>query len=180
MRKVILSMMVSIDGYMESRDPTEYWTTWDEEMAAYMMDFFSKVDTFIYGRKAYEAMIDYWPPLTDPFATIMNQTPKLIFSRTLENVTWNGTLLRDNGVEEIKKRKLQPGKDMALFAGANLAATFIEHNLIDEYRLIVNPIVLAEGKPLFGDRLQLKLRQVKTFSCGNVILYYEPPVPHLT
>jgi dihydrofolate reductase len=94
MRKVILSMMVSIDGYMESRDPTEYWTTWDEEMA--------------------------------------------------------------------------------LFAGANLAATFIEHNLIDEYRLILNPIVLAEGKPLFRDRLHLTLQQARTFSCGNVILYYKP------
>jgi dihydrofolate reductase len=174
MRKVILSMMVSIDGYIESSDPNEYWHTWNEEMAAYMMDFFKTVDTFIYGRKSYEAMIAYWPPLTDEFATIMNQTPKLVFSRTLDTVTWNATLIKENGPQELQRLKRRAGKDMVLFAGADLAETLIDHNLIDEYRLIVNPIALGGGKPLFRRRLNLALWQTQKFACGNVILYYKP------
>lgn len=165
-------MMVSVDGYMESTDPGEYWTSWDEEMAAYMTDFFRSVDTFIYGRKSYEAMIAYWPPLSDPFAYIMNKMPKLVFSRTLETATWNATLMRNIDPEEVRELKRQPGKDLALFAGAELAANFMEHDLIDEYRLIVNPISLAAGKPLFKHRRKLDLRRVAQFACGNVLLIY--------
>ena len=174
MRKVILSMMISVDGYIAGPDPNENWFTFDEEMAAYMMEFFSTVDTYIYGRKAYEEMIAWWPPLTDPFARVMNETPKLVFSRTLDAVTWNSTLIKDNGVEEIRRQKKLPGKDMALFAGANLAQFFMVHQLIDEYRLIVNPIALGGGTPLFRQRQNLSLKKVQQFACGNLIQYYEP------
>ena len=167
-------MMVSLDGYIESKDRYESWTNWDKEMADYMMDFFSTVDTFIYGRRSYEDMVAYWPPLTDPFAQVMNQMPKLVFSRTLEKAEWNATILGEDGLDEIKRRKQLPGKDIALFAGADIAAAFIEHNLIDEYRLIVNPVALAEGKPLFQKRLQLNFKQARAFACGNTILFYEP------
>lgn len=177
MRKVILSMMVSVDGFIEGEDPEYNWHNWDGEMAAYMMAFFKTVDTFIYGRKSYEAMIAYWPALNDEFANVMNQTPKIVFSRTLENVSWNSRLVKSNGVEEIQSLKNQDGKNMVLFAGANLAETFIKNQLIDEFRLIVNPILLGSGKPLFKnihEIYNLKLKDTIPFSCGNIILIYEP------
>jgi dihydrofolate reductase len=177
MRKVILSMMVSVDGYIEAKDPNYYWHTWNEEMAAYMMGFFQTVDTFIYGRKAYEEMITYWPPLDDEFAKVMNHTPKLVFSRTLETVTWNATLVRENAAAAIRQEKAKAGKDLALFAGADLAGFFINHDLIDQYRLIVNPVLLGEGKTLFKERAKMKnvrMRETVPFKCGNVLLVYEP------
>lgn len=177
MRKVILSMMVSVDGYVEGKDQEYNWHTWDNEMAAYMMDFFTTVDTFIYGRKSYESMIAYWPDLTDEFAKVMNQTKKLVFSRTLEKVIWNSQLIKSDAVEEIQQQKKQKGKNLVLFAGADLAETFIKNNLIDEYRIIINPVLLGDGKQLFKimeSVKKLKLKETKQFSCGNIILIYEP------
>lgn len=169
--------MVSIDGYIEAKDPEYYWHNWDEEMAGYMMGFFQTVDTFIYGRRSYQDMIAYWPQLDDEFAQVMNTTPKLVFSRTLGSVEWNSRLMREEGVEEIKRLKNQNGKNMVLFAGASLAETFIKSDLIDEYRLIVNPVVLGGGKPLFQNitrHFNLKLKEATSFRCGNVLLVYTP------
>jgi dihydrofolate reductase len=177
MRKVILSMMVSIDGYIEATDPKYNWHNWNEEMADYMMDFFKMLDTFIYGRKAYEDMIAYWPSLDDEFAKVMNRTPKLVFSKTLETVTWNARLIKENAAEAVMKEKEKAGKDMALFAGADIADFFINNDLIDEYRLIINPVLLGGGKTLFKERSKmkdLKLRETIPFKCGNVLLIYEP------
>ena len=169
--------MISIDGYVASTNPNEYWHIWDDEMSAYMMTFFKMVDTFIYGRKAYEEMIAYWPQLTDEFAMVMNKTPKLIFSRTLDKVEWNSRLIKDNALAEIQKLKQEEGKDMVLFAGPDLAETFIKNGLIDEFRLIVNPVVLGNGKPLFkniSETFHLKLKDVVKFNCGNILQIYEP------
>jgi|SRR5690625_617252 len=186
MRKVILSMMVSLDGFIEGFHQDQEWFTWDEEMESYMMNFFQTIDTFIYGRKAYEVMVGYWPtaasnpawPNRDQkFVDTMNNYPKLILSGTLDKVEWNGTLIKDNIAEEISNIKKQSGKDLALFAGADAAATFIQHDLIDEYRLIINPVVVGGGTPLFKnvqDRLNLKLLKAQTFPSGIVILHYEP------
>jgi dihydrofolate reductase len=175
---MILSMMVSADGYIEAPGNDINWHVFDEEMSEYMMGFFGTVDTFIYGRKSYELMLSFWPHESGPFADVMNQTSKIIFSKTLESVEWNSRLVKDNVVEEIGKLKQQPGKDAVLFAGADLAATFIRHNLIDEYRLIVNPVVLGAGTPLFKDvqkkPFNLQLVDTLTFGCGNVILIYRP------
>lgn len=177
MRKVILSMMLSVDGYFEGNDPEYNWHIWDDEMATYMMDFFTTVDTFIYGRKSYESMIAYWPDLSDEFANVMNQTKKLVFSKTLEKVSWNAELIKDNVVEEIQKQKIQSGKNLVLFAGADLAETFIKNNLIDEFRLIINPLLLGNGNQLFKKMdvsKSLRLKELKQFNCGNIILIYEP------
>ena len=169
--------MMFVDGYIEAQNPDEYWHNWNEEMSGYMMDFFKTVDTFIYGRKSYEDMIAYWPPLNGEFARFMNETPKLVFSNTLEDVSWNARLVKVDPKAEIEKQKHKEGKNMVLFAGADLAATFIRENLIDEYRLIVNPIVLGGGKPIFKNvikTLNLTLKEVIPFNCGNVILIYKP------
>jgi dihydrofolate reductase len=177
MREVILSMMVSVDGFIEASNPEEEWFVCDDEMAKYMMEFFSRVDTFLYGRVSYEAMLKYWPSATGEFADTMNRMPKIIFSRTLDKVGWNAKLIKDNIAEEIQKTKQQPGKDLALFAGADVASSFIKLGLIDEFRLIVNPVVLGSGKPLFKNiksKLKLKLIKSKSFNCGNIILFYVP------
>lgn len=169
--------MVSLDGFVASDDPEEYWHNWDDEMAAYMMEFFKSVDTFIYGRKSYEEMIAYWPPLSDEFATVMNETPKFVFSNTLKAAEWSATVLDKNGLEQIQKLKDTPGKDMVLFAGPQLLESFIKSELVDEFRLIINPIVLGSGKPLFRNLkkvLFMKLKNSIRFNCGNIILVYKP------
>lgn len=177
MRKLVLSMMVSTDGYIEGTNDDITWHVWDEEMSEYMMGFFDTVDTFLYGRKSYELMTQYWPSQTGEFADVMNETSKLVFSRSLNGVEWNSELIKENVADEVRQRKNQKGKNMVLFAGADIASTFIEHNLIDEYRLIVNPVVLGSGTPLFKDvknRLSLNLLQTTSFQCGNTLLCYEP------
>jgi dihydrofolate reductase len=96
----------------------------------------------------------------------------------LEKVEWkNSRLIKENIKEEMLRLKQQPGKDLVLFAGADIASTLLQLSLIDEYRIIVNPVVLSNGKPFFKDikeRLSLKLLNTKKFNCGNVILYYQP------
>lgn len=176
MRKIVVSILVSLDCYIEGKNPKEHWHNWNDEMTDYTMDFFSTVDTFIYGRKAYEDMIAYWPSHDDPFAKIMNATPKFVFSRTLKDTTWNSTLYKELDPDEMQKEKEKPGKDMVIFAGADIIKSFRKFDLIDEYRLIVNPVILGGGKPLFKDikdSVSLTLKSSKTFDCGNVLLIYE-------
>jgi dihydrofolate reductase len=146
-------------------------------MSDYMMGFFPRVDAFVYGRKSYELMISYWPQQQGEFADIMHSTRKYIYSRTLEEAGWNATILSEKLQEEMTKLKNLPGKDIVLFAGANLAGSFIKNRLIDEFRLIINPVVLGAGTPLFGrseSNLPLKLLDLQTFRCGNTLLVYEP------
>ncbi|AGA77688.1 dihydrofolate reductase family protein [Echinicola vietnamensis] len=178
-RKIILSMMVSLDGYSEGEEGDISWHRWNEEMDAYMMDFFPAVDTFIYGRKSYELMLEYWPDQKGEFAQVMNDTPKLVFSKTLEEARWNGSIIEDVNPQFIHQLKAQQGKDLVLFAGANLAGSFIRHHLIDEYRFIINPVVLGKGNDLFQKikgPLALELKASRQFSCGNTLLHYIDPL----
>lgn len=186
MRKVILSMMVSLDGYIEGPNHEMDWSVWDEEMEDYMMNFLRETDTFIYGRRAYEVMKQYWPHVTtDPnfpdrdmeFVQRMNETPKLILSRSLTDVEWNSRIIHgDHMPQEIKTIKNQPGKNLALFAGAETASFFINHDLIDEYQIIINPVILGSGTPLFNhirDKINVKLLKTQSFPSGIVILHYK-------
>jgi dihydrofolate reductase len=108
----------------------------------------------------------------------MNAIPKIVFSKTLEKAEWNNTRLIKGYVdEEILKLKQQPGQDWYIFGSADLAAYLTQRELIDEYRIIVNPVAIGSGMPLFKDlksRLDLKLIKARTFRSGNVLLYYEP------
>jgi len=108
----------------------------------------------------------------------MNSLPKFIFSRTVDKVVWNNTtIIRDNVADEIAKLKQQPGKDLMMFGGANLASTLMKLGLFDEYRLLLSPIVLGGGTPLFQggyDRFHLKLIEDKPFDTGAIMLRYEP------
>jgi len=178
MRKVILHMMASLDGFIEGPNKELDWHAWDDEMEKYADDLLSTVDAILLGRVAYELFADYWPSAKDSITPKMINLPKIVFSKTLEKVEWkNSRLVKENIAEEMSKMKQQPGKDLVLFGGAGIASTFIKLGLIDEYRIIVNPVVLGRGNPLFKglkDKLNLKLLKTKTYSSGNVILYYQP------
>lgn len=183
MRKLLFQMMVTLDGFFEGPNRGIDWHNVDDEFNEYAMDLLNNVDALLFGRVTYELMASYWPTASavanDPIvAGKMNNLPKIVFSHTLERVEWNNTrLVKKNTADEISKLKRQPGKDLAIFGSSDLAVTLIPVDLIDEYRIIVNPVVLGNGKPLFkGIRstLELKLLKTRTFRSGNVLLCYEP------
>ena len=186
MRKIILMMSVSLDGFIEGPNREIDWHMVDDELHAHFNEVLAAMGAFLSGRVTYELMAGFWPTAdTNPsstgamveFARIWPDMPKIVFSRTLERADWNTTVVRDVVVEEIMKLKAQPGGDLAL-GGADLAASFMRHDLIDEYRLYVNPIVLGQGKPLFppsDTRIDLRLAEIRTFGNGVVLLRYERP-----
>jgi dihydrofolate reductase len=183
MRKVIFQMMVTLDGFFEGPNREIDWHIVDEEFNAYANDLLNSVDVLLFGRVTYELMASYWPTSSattdDPIiADKMNNLPKIVFSKTLEKAEWKNTrLVKGNIAEEVSKLKHQPGNDLAIFGSSDLALSLIPMDLIDEYRIIVNPVVLGSGKPLFkgiNKRLNLKLLKTRTLGSGNVILYYQP------
>jgi len=136
----------------------------------------------VFGRVTYDLMVSYWPTETamkaDPvIADFMNKTPKIVFSRTMDKADWNNTtLIKDNAVEEIKKLKQQPGKRMIIMGSADLSTTFIKNDLIDEYHILLNPVVLGNGHPLFKnvvEKFKLQLISSRAFKNGNVLLQYQ-------
>jgi dihydrofolate reductase len=182
--KVIYSFSVSLDGFMESRDRKLDWVLVDEELHRFFNDEAREVGTFVYGRRLYELMVDFWPTAdSDPslpgymadFARIWRDKPKLVFSKTLKSVKWNSRLASDGLAEEIARLKADPGGDIAI-GGASLAAAAIKLDLIDEYRLSINPVVLGAGTPFFpglDSALGLRLIESRTFGSGVVNLRYE-------
>ena len=184
MRKVIMFNLITLDGYFEGNNKWDIsWHQVDDEFNEFSIEQLSQCSGLIFGRVTYEGMASYWPTPTvienDPIvAGKMNSVPKFVFSKTLEKAGWNNTqLIKGDAVEELKRLKQLPGKDMFVFGSANLSSTFTRNGLIDEYRLMINPIVLGTGNPLFkgnGEMLKMKLLKTKTFSNGNVLLYYQP------
>jgi dihydrofolate reductase len=183
MRKVIFFMLTSLDGFFEGPNGEIDWHHVDEEFNEFAIEQINSGDTLLFGRVTYEGMASYWPTpaatANDPIvAHMMNSMPKIVFSKTLSSAEWqNSRLVKENFAEEISKLKQQPGKDLIIFGSSNLAVSFIQHGLIDEFRIMVNPIVLGDGKPLFKgiqNKLELRLLKTKTFKSGNVLLYYAP------
>jgi dihydrofolate reductase len=178
MRKVIVSNLMSLDGFFEGPNHELDWFVVDEEFFAYARDMLRGVDTIVFGRKTYQHMADYWPSApAEEIADQMNNLPKIVFSRTLESAEWqNSTLVKNDAVAEISKLKQLPGKDMVILGSASLASFLLQRGLIDEYRVILNPVLLGSGSPLFQDvkqRLRLKLSRTKLFGSGVVVLYYQ-------
>ncbi|MHC6219722.1 dihydrofolate reductase family protein [Arthrobacter sp. MMS24-S77] len=183
MRKIILMMSVSLDGFFETLDRDISWHVVDDELLRYLNKQFRAMGAFIYGRVTHELMVDYWPTAgQDPeisapmaeFAGIWREMPKFVFSRTLTQAGWNTAVIHDVVPEQITELKAQPGGDIAL-SGANLASTFMRHGLIDEFRILVHPVVLGQGRPLFESpevHLDLKLEGTRTFGNGVVLLHY--------
>lgn len=183
MRKIILFDMISLDGFFEGENHTLDWHNVDAEFNEFANAQLNSVDTLIFGRKTYDLMASYWPTaagLADDavIADLMNSKPKIVFSKTMEKAEWNNTLLiKDNIGAELEKLKQMPGKDLIVMGSANLASTLRQLDLIDEYRIIINPIVLGQGTPLFKpstERLKLELIRTQIFKSGNVLLCYKP------
>ncbi|WP_328388900.1 dihydrofolate reductase family protein [Streptomyces sp. NBC_00400] len=185
MRKIILSMSVSLDGFIEGPDRQIDWHQVDDELHRYLNEQLRQMGAFMSGRVTHELMADFWPTadadpsITGPmaeFAGIWRDTPKIVFSRTLERADWNTTLMREVIPEEIKALKAQPGGDLAL-SGADLAAAFMAHDLIDEYHVYVHPVLIGRGKPLFRTTdtttlTFLRLAGTRSFGNGVVLLHY--------
>ncbi|SFC26655.1 dihydrofolate reductase [Parapedobacter composti] len=180
MRKLIAAINMTLDGFC---DHTEMIA--DDELHRHYSELLSRAGAILYGRKTYQLM-EYWPTVvknptgnqsTDDFAAIMDNVPKIVFSRTLKNVTWASAKLAARDLnEEVSALKQQPGKD--IFVGSpSLIVSLMAMNLIDEYQLCIHPVVAGKGLPLFKhitDRVVLKLIETKTLGSGTIALYYEP------
>jgi len=182
MRKLFSFNMVTLDGFFEGPDQDINWHHVDAEFNEFAVAQLNEIDTLLFGRVTYQLMAGYWPTPSattdDPIvAGLMNRMSKIVFSRTLDKAEWNNTrLVRDRIAEEVSKLKQQPGKDIALFGSANLMSTLAQMNLIDEQRIMVNPVVLGGGTPLFKavDKQELKFLKARMFGNGNVLLCYRP------
>lgn len=183
MRRVLLFMMVTLDGFYEGRDHDINWHNVDEEFNEFAIAQLDEVDTLLFGRKTYEMMASYWPTpgakQDDPVVSgKMNSLPKVVFSNTLSAADWENTrLVKGSFAQEISSLKAQPGKDLIIFGSSDLAVSFLQQELLDECRIMVNPVVLGEGKTLFDgidEKINLKLLKTRTFRSGNVLLYYQP------
>jgi dihydrofolate reductase len=178
MRKLFVSNIMSLDGFFEGPNHEFNWFTPDEEFFGYAKDMLRSVDTILFGRATYEHMAAYWPSAPrDEIADQMNSLPKLVVSSTLKKVEWNNsTLLTCNFGEEIAELKQKPGKDIVILGSAQLASFLLQQGLIDEYRIILAPLLLGRGNLLFRDvtqKLALKLHRTKLLRSGVVILYYQ-------
>lgn len=194
MRNVILSMMVSLDGSIARSDGDLNWFLSDEGFEAEMLSLLRGVDAMMFGRVSYELLAKYWPSAGAlasadapggftskdreiEFAGLMNSIPKVVFSRTLSKADWGpATIIRENIAGEIARMKREPGKDLVLFAGAGIASAFANLDLLDEYRLMVHPIVLAKGIPLFKgvtEERKLRLLRTRALSSGVILVQYE-------
>lgn len=177
-RRILLDLAVTLDGYIEGKNGEIDWCIMEPDME--FTQFLNQIDTILFGRKSYEIWEQYRPKAedSDTEKEIWQQIcrkEKYVFSRTRTGTDQKTTFLNDHLYEEVMKIKNQPGKDIWLYGGADLIATFIDLGLVDEFRLSVHPVVLGEGKPLFIDlkqRLNLKLVQTRTFSSGVVQLIY--------
>jgi dihydrofolate reductase len=185
-RKLIFMMSVSLDGYFEGPDRDLSWQLISEELHQHFNDSLRGMSAFIEGRVNYQMMEGYWPTADrDPagpepvkeFAAIWRETPKIVVSRTRREVGPNATLLREIDPDEIRRMKAEPGGDMSV-GGADLAATFIAHDLVDEHWLYFHPVVLGKGRRLFseGAHLELTLLDTRRFENGVVMMRLSPAV----
>jgi len=180
MRKLIAAINMTLDGFCDHTSGVP-----DEEIHQHYADLLRSADTALYGRITYQLM-EFWRTVlenptddktTDDFAAAIDNTPKIVFSRTLKNVDWKSAKLANQDLEkEVLELKQQSGKDI-LVGSRSLIIQLMKLNLIDEYQLCIHPVVAGTGLPLFEnikDRTVLKLIKTKTFGGGAVTLYYEP------
>lgn len=185
MRKVIVSNIASLDGFMAGPNGEIDWfaSIADREFENYAVDLIRTVDTMLFGRVTYQLMESYWPKATTAtddqrIIDAMNNCAKVVFSRTLDRADWkNSRLIKGDAAEEVPKLKALPGKDMVIYGSGGIVSALAEKGLIDDYRLFVVPVVLGRGKPLFNTtdgRIRLNLVETRRFPAGMVLLRYEP------
>lgn len=188
MRKLIMQMDLTLDSFYAGPHEEFDWFALDAEAWRLQVDtYLSRVDTVLLGRKNYEGFGGYWPTVAETpdanetdvkFSHWLDDTPKVVFSKTLEKAEWaNSQLVRDDLGGEVSRLKAQPGKDILIMNSASVAQACRQLNLIDEYWLTVHPVTLGEGLPLFRDRMTLTLLDAKVFPSGQIFLHYETQRP---
>ncbi|MGY2129975.1 dihydrofolate reductase family protein [Blastococcus sp. SYSU DS0617] len=184
MRKIVLHLGISLDGYFEGPDADISWHRVDEELHTFFNEQLAESSAFLEGRVTYELMEEFWPtadedstasPAVKQFADIWRGMPKIVYSRTLDTPGPNATVVRDVVPEEVRALQAQPGGEMVV-GGPVLAEAFRRHDLIDEYRIFVNPVLVGSGRRLFeseGMPADLRLVETRAFGNGVVMLRYE-------
>jgi len=184
MRKIIFSIPITLDGFIEGPNRELDWVIPDDELHDFYTQLLQSADLLIYGRVAYELMVSYWPTAnSDPnatesmkrFASALNPLRKIVFSTTMKQAGWNTQVMRTFSPDEIQRLKTQPGKDILLSGGATIAQVFFKHGLVDEYLPVVQPVAIGEGKALFAglpEMLKLDFQWNRRFSSGAVALCY--------
>lgn len=185
MRKLVLFMHVSLDGFAADGNNGLGWISYDSELQQYADGIVATVGSPVYGRVTYEMMAGYWPEvLTNPdesernraHAEWVDKATKIVFSRTMKEAEWNNTIvIKENIAEEVNKLKQQPGKDLVIFGSPGLAHSLMELDLIDEYQLTLNPVLLGSGIPVYQNiknKTGLKLLKATPLKNGVVGLHY--------
>lgn len=188
MRKIVVSEFVSLDGVVEDPGGAEKFKHggWsfkfrDDQVPKFKLDELHGSDALLLGRVTYQGFAKAWPSVKDDvgFADKMNSMPKYVVSTTMKKLDWdNSRLIKANVAEEVKKLKQQPGMDILVYGSGKLVNTLLQHDLVDELRLMIHPVVLGSGKRLFDDNVErmkvLKLAESRTFPSGIVLLSYHP------
>jgi len=180
LRKIIVSNMVSLDGYIAGPDGEIDWFVWDKDLERYRIEMMGTVGTIILGRTTYEMMASYWPTDTVNHPYIkerMNNLPKIVFSKNLKKVEWNNsTLAEEIDPERIGRMKRMAGKNIVIFGSGSIVSTLSRLGLIDEYHIIVNPVLIGSGISMFRglrERHELKLLETWQLGSGVAILKYQ-------
>ena len=193
MRKIVMFDRVTPEGHFARPDGNTGWFVMDYELEQTAANHLPNTDAILLGRRTYQMFEKVWPraleaPASDPhgvehrspamraFARFMNETTKWVFSRTLGEVGWrNSRLVRELDPREIQAMKRQPGKDIIVLGSGSIVSQLTQHALIDEYQLVVSPVLLGEGRPLFAGvtkSTRLDLLEAQAFPTGNVLLRY--------
>jgi dihydrofolate reductase len=187
LRKIIVTTWITLDGFLAGPNGEMNWVMVDQEMGQYEDDLVSSADTLILGRVTYQSFAGSWPHVPEnpsvsegekEYARKLNSMRKIVFSKSLEKAEWNNSqLVREILPNEIASMKQKPGKDIVIYGSASIVQAFTDLGLIDEYQLLVHPVVLGGGKPLFAGiakPAQLNLLHTKSFPSGVIGLYYVP------
>lgn len=191
MRKVIVSMNITLDGYMAGPNGELDWhfEYWDRNMGERLAKELSQADTIVLGRVTYLAMADFWPEKTcNPlcsreeyaYAVMMNHHKKAVFSRRLSNAEWSNTIILKDDIEEgmqkLREEENEHKKNIIIYGSGRLVTALIKLDMIDEYQLWVHPVLIGKGKPFFGkyfEQQDLQLLTTTTFPSGVVLLHYQ-------
>jgi dihydrofolate reductase len=184
MRKLKLAMYVALDGVIEN--PAWTGPFWNDELAKLQEAYLFSSDALVLGRVTYQGFAEAWPKMTDTgdFGVKMNTMPKFVASRTLQTAEWNATIVQGDVAQAVAQLKDQPGQDLLIYGSAELVDELTRHGLIDEYRIMLYPVVVGSGKRLFNPPLpqvDLRLAETITTSTGVVVLTYrraEAAAPH--
>lgn len=182
MRKVIVQMAVSVDGFVAPAKgaPDHRSAPEDPALRQRKLDWLRHTGIHVMGRVTYQQMAEHWPYSSDEYASPMNDLPKVVFSKTLQDANWNDSRVAHGDLaEEISMLRQEPGGDILAGGGASFVQALSRAGLVDEYRLVINPVALGDGLPLFKDRpvpIKLRLVEATTYATGAVLHIYRPAI----